>query len=133
MSRKFHEISWNDFDNYIETILSKIKNLDGCTGVYGVPRGGLVPAVALSHKTGLPLLIKPKSMMLWVDDIVDSGKTALSPEYECAFEKIVIVSLNQSINVLSAINMNKDTWVVFPWESKDNAIQDMRRYNDSRQ
>ena len=62
--------------------------------VLGVERGGLIPAVHLSHRLGIPLKtlswssqLKDGSMLTWfilrnkkillVDDIVDSGKTFL--------------------------------------------------------
>ena len=40
------------------------------------PRGGLPVAVALSHKTDIPITMfaNETTGVLWVDDIVDSGK-----------------------------------------------------------
>ena len=70
------EISWATIDELVTVIAKKIHtdspNIDS---IYGIPRGGLIPAVLLSHKLGLPLVQKPKSNSLVVDDISDSGNT----------------------------------------------------------
>ena len=45
------------------------------SGIYGIPRGGLCLAVALSHKLNIELLKEPRNNILIVDDIYDSGET----------------------------------------------------------
>lgn len=55
------------------------------TAITGIPRGGLIAAVMLSHHTGLPFInlaevvqLVPEASepgILLVDDVVDSGKT----------------------------------------------------------
>jgi hypothetical protein len=48
-------------------------------GIIGIPRGGLIPAVIMSHCTGLPIVeirdIKKGSAYVLVDDVSDTGKT----------------------------------------------------------
>ena len=41
--------TWGEFDHSVEHIANKCKFLE-ISGIYGVPRGGLCLAVALSHK-----------------------------------------------------------------------------------
>lgn len=87
--------SWSDFGQDI-TRLESMLNPDDYDVVVGIARGGLVPAVELSHHLGLPLVClnwqtrdgQPpdelpidvakmiyKKRVLFVDDICDSGET----------------------------------------------------------
>ena len=50
--------TWREFDKSVELIANKCKFLE-FSGIYGVPRGGLCLAVALSHKLELNLISKP--------------------------------------------------------------------------
>lgn len=89
--------SWNDFDLCIKDIDLQL-HIDDWTPDYivGVKRGGLIPAIALSHRFNKPLImmscqlrdssdnevrlyevqeLDKNSNILIVDDICDSGKT----------------------------------------------------------
>ena len=44
--------TWSEFDKSVEYIADKCKILE-FSGIYGVPRGGLCLAVALSHKLNI--------------------------------------------------------------------------------
>ena len=45
------------------------------SGIYGVPRGGLCLAVALSHKLKIKLISEPIKNSLIVDDVYETGIT----------------------------------------------------------
>ena len=60
--------SWEEFDKSVEQIANKCKFLK-FSGIYGVPRGGLCLAVALSHKLKINLIKEPKKNSLIVDDV----------------------------------------------------------------
>jgi len=47
--------TWREFDKSVEHIANKCK-LSDFSGIYGVPRGGLCLAVALSHKFKIELI-----------------------------------------------------------------------------
>ena len=51
--------TWGEFDKSVEYIANKCKFLK-FSGIYGVPRGGLCLAVALSHKLKINLIKEPK-------------------------------------------------------------------------
>ena len=71
--------------NYIsKQILKSIENklINPFMGIYGVPRGGLVPAVYLSHRLNVPLVKTLDAVLsdshnpyLIVEDVIDTGKT----------------------------------------------------------
>ena len=66
--------TWNDFDKSVEHIANKCKLLE-FSGIYGVPRGGLCLAVALSHKLKINLISEPMNNSLIVDDVYETGIT----------------------------------------------------------
>ena len=45
------------------------------SNIYGIPRGGLCLAVALSHKLNIKISKKPTKYTLIVDDIFETGMT----------------------------------------------------------
>lgn len=109
-------------------------------GIVGLSRGGLIPAIILSHKLGLP--VKPltysskqgqgdkhhdniipewfsEGRWLVVDDIVDSGYT---------FKELAMASINSTFCCLHlrhtscyqpnyhSLLVVDDAWLVMPWE-----------------
>ncbi len=88
--------------------------------VYGIPRGGLVVAVYLSHRLKLPCLTKllgPVGSTLVVDDIADTGKT-LKEYKELGFDTATIYYKPRSIiKPTYFVKEIKDTdWIVYPYE-----------------
>ena len=110
--------TWAEFDQDIKEIARKIqesgKKFDG---IWGPPRGGLVPAVVLSHALNLPILLWPTADTLVVDDIVDTGATLNS------FRRNFIATLfyhKQSTLVPNIwIREKVVRWIDFPWEIKN--------------
>ena len=77
--------TWKQFEKGALLLAEQIKQKDwDTTFIFGIPRGGLVLAVRLSHLLDIPLLIKdPLSNeaignVLIVDDISDSGRTLIN-------------------------------------------------------
>lgn len=118
-------VSWDDIKIALDDIVNKI---DGTfSGVYGVPKGGLVPAVILSNRLKIPLLCAPSKDCIVIDDICDSGKTMQSfgnYENNNIFKVTLFVRSSyiishhnkpKDINLYHSI-INNDVWLVFPWE-----------------
>lgn len=113
--------SWHDFDEDMNKIAAwarphKFKN------VYGMPRGGLVPAVKLSHLLDIHLILHPESITsdtLVIDDIIDRGDTLhnffISIGRSCRF---VSIFFNEDSFFEPAFFVRKKKyWVIFPWET----------------
>ena len=66
--------TWKEFDESVEQIVNKCKFKE-FSGIYGIPRGGLCLAVALSHKLEINLISEPKKNSLIVDDVCETGIT----------------------------------------------------------
>lgn len=85
------------------------------TGVYGIPRGGLVLAVMVSYRTGLPLLMAPTRGCLIIDDIADSGKTLLHYK-EKGYAITTMCYKDTSLVEPDMYHKKTVDWIVFPWE-----------------
>ena len=102
------------------------------TGVYGFPRVGLCLAVALSHSLQIPLLTKPESNSLIIDDIYETGTTLNSIRDLPGISAFVWISKVHPVwwNSIEIIESNE--WIVFPWENIDYAFSDQIEYKLSR-
>ena len=111
-------LEWSDIHECVRILCTKIfmdyPNIDS---VMGLPRGGLIPAVLVSHELGLPWTMQPGRNTLVIDDINDTGHT-----------------LNDAPGVYHAVLHHKPTskfkpnlyarevgeeWLVYPWERSD--------------
>ena len=128
MTRYF---TWSEFDKSVEYIANKTKFLK-LTGIYGVPRGGLCLAVALSHKLNIKLIEKPLKNSLIVDDVFETGITLNNFKNIEGANFFVLVSKKKPI-WWNAVNfVHKNEWVVFPWENKNNVLIERKDYKNIR-
>jgi hypoxanthine phosphoribosyltransferase len=119
-------LSWDDTINLVDKLCEKIiteqPNIDS---VFGLKRGGLIPAVMVSHKLNLPWSDVMYPNTLVIDDICDTGITLKN-----------IIGCNTAVlhykphtscfrpNVYAAIHEG-DEWIIYPWEKHDSLpIQD---------
>ena len=119
-------VSWWDINDLVRDLAGKIPfAVPLADSIYGIPRGGLIPAVMLSHLTGLPLVQTIGENTLVVDDMTDSGVTmSKMPGQWTAtlFHKPHTSTFTP--NVYSKLHEG-DEWLVFPWEkSSSPEIQD---------
>lgn len=127
-------ISWNWVDLQIQVIADKIGEGNKYAGVTGIPRGGLIPAVMLSHKLGIRYLPYRESFkqlpILIVDDIADSGHT-LTDVGRRGFDTatLCVRYSTQYTPTYYGEEITSDKWLVFPWEENDSKpIQDYLDY-----
>lgn len=106
-------VTWDDIESYIDDFKDYSKK--EYTGVYGIPRGGLVLAVMLSYRLGIPLLAAPCEGCLVADDISDSGDTLLHYRQK-GYDIITVCCKSNSKVEPNIYRMFTDKWVVFPWE-----------------
>ena len=123
--------TWNEFDKSVEYIASQCKYWE-ISGIYGVPRGGLCLAVALSHKLDLKLIEKPSKNSLIVDDVFETGITLSNFKHIKGAKFFVLVSKKEPI-WWNTVNLSyKKEWIVFPWENSKNVIKEKQLYNKKR-
>lgn len=145
--------SWDEFAIDVEKIACAVeKSGKKFTHVYGVPRGGLLLAICLSHRLGLKLLLElpdgrtrfepmccalrmmartPKevlqlkdSKVLIVDDIADTGRTLRKFQWRGFFIATLFRHPKSTAYPQVAIREKDDRWVVFPWETEASSKYD---------
>lgn len=115
-------VSWKDMELYIENVVNWANsNNIKPTGVYGIPRGGLILATLLSYRMNIPLLLAPTQGCIIIDDIADSGRTLCHyTDNDTQFNKYHITTMyyhERSIVKPDYYYAYKDDkWIVFPWE-----------------
>ena len=124
-------LSWPDFDQAVERIAQLVGDRR-LNGIHGIPRGGLVLAVALSHRLELPLLPEPQPGCLVVDDVFESGLT-LAPHRQLAGAELVVwISKVEPVWWRAVEVSPSPEWIVFPWENAARATADERSYRAGR-
>lgn len=133
-----------------EDVLSLCKNLEHDiqkhkpTLIVGITRGGLLPALHLSHHLERPMktivwqtreddnqeydkdlqsVIDSGRHVVFIDDINDSGRTfgEISKAYHCERPNVMFASLIKKVdtsysNALAALTISDKRWIIFPWE-----------------
>ena len=130
------QVSWWDMSDLIKDLAEKIPfEVPLADSIYGIPRGGLIPAVILSHKLGLPMVDVIGRNTLVVDDMSDSGVTLSKMPGQ--FTAVLFHKPHTSCftpNVWSRLHKGNE-WLVFPWEeldapAKQNYLQDDKKELD---
>ncbi len=123
--------TWGSYAEDIASLADKVHSIPGhpFMNVYGIPRGGLVVAVSLSHALGLPLIlaheyITPRTLV--VDDIADTGTTfdALCRRLGHRPSIATLYYHPQATFKPDAYARTKEKWIVFPWEIKESSRYD---------
>ena len=121
------KVTWRRFQRLVDALAQKVIDRgDKYEGIYGIARGGLIPAVVLSHKLKLPFITNLNSMyskqFLVVDDISDTGETLRRVMRTDVFKYAKTATLHyhkQSIVEPDFWVEEKDKdWIVYPWESE---------------
>ena len=123
--------TWREFDSSVDYIADQCKFCK-LSGIYGVPRGGLCLAVALSHKLNIPLIEKPLKNSLIVDDVYETGLTLSNFKNIEGANFFVLVSKKKPIWWKTVNLTHEKEWIVFPWENKNNELNEEKEYNKKR-
>ena len=127
-------ITWDTIDNLITIIAREIiSESPNIYNIYGIPRGGLIPAVLLSHKLGIPVTQEVKNYSLIVDDISDSGNTLKKVIGKCnnpiySFKEVYTATLFERQGTIFepdfiGEHIKYNDWLVFPWEYQIHAAE----------
>ena len=121
-------LSWDDLEDLVDKLCEKIiTELPNIDLVHGIPRGGLIPAVMVSHKLGLPFVKAILPNTLVIDDIADSGVT-LKNIVGCYTAVLHYKPHTSCVKPnIYAKKHDGDEWIIYPFERKDsNPIQDYK-------
>ena len=134
-------LSWRDIEALVDNLVEQINKLDKKPFyIYGVPRGGAIPAVWLSHKTGIDYYqlnsaqiskTADLSHILIVDDICDSGETIKKIKEN--FPKCQTATLYYKETAIDKPDIYGEIvgeeWIVFPWEEEEKVGNRDNTYN----
>ena len=123
--------TWKEFDKSVEYIADKCK-IFKFSGIYGVPRGGLCLAVALSHKLKINLITEPTKNSLIVDDIYETGITLNNFKGIEGAKFFVLFSKEKPKWWNTVFISQKNEWIVFPWENALDLETDRKEYFQKR-
>ena len=124
--------NWEDIDGRVNDLCQRLKH-ESFEAVYGIPRGGLIVAVLVSHKLGIPLITSLRDMygkkFLVVDDIADTGLTLEKMKRLEVCDGAIFATLDyhkqSSVVPDYWISEKGDNWIVYPWEREDSKeVQD---------
>ena len=118
-------LSWEHIQHSVDVLCELISNSNvEITSVTGLKRGGLIPAVMISHKLNIPYTDTATSTTLIVDDICDSGETLKNVAQDSP-TAVLHYKLTASIQPTFYAKEVGEEWIVYPWERADSqAIQD---------
>ena len=117
-------VYWDDITILVDELCSTITSSGvQIKSITGIERGGLIPAVMISHKLNIPYTTKINKDTLVVDDICDSGETL----------KNMVAGYTATLHYKKTASFTPDfyskevgeEWIVYPWERNDSdTIQD---------
>ena len=126
------ELEWSDIEDLVDILAEGIAdNLEGINYIHGLSRGGLIPAVMLSHKLNIPYTNHPTTVhgkkVLIVDDIADSGETLDKwKNYQTAVLHYK-PHTSKTTPTIWAVQHETGDWIVYPWEHPQaKTIQDYK-------
>ena len=126
-NKMIRHFTWSEFDTSVEYIANKCK-FSEFSGIYGVPRGGLCLAVALSHKLKLNLISEPIKNSLIVDDVYETGITLKTfKDIEGAMFYVLFSKVKPTWWNSVFISERRE-WIVFPWENTLDIQYDQNEY-----
>ena len=118
--------TWSQFDNDCEQVVRWAKD-QNFKSVFGIPRGGLIPAVKLSHLLDIPLvlnLVDVTPNTLVIDDIIDTGATVKRLNFADGV-KIASLYFHEKAETRPDFFVRvKTKWVRFPWETENTSRYD---------
>jgi hypoxanthine phosphoribosyltransferase len=117
-------LTWENVEDLILILVEKLKS-ENYNSIFGIPRGGLIPAVLLSHKLNIPITETINENTLVVDDISDTGITLNGKYKNTATLHYRTTSIYKPTHFAS--ELFSDDWIVYPWEEKNSkSIQDYK-------
>lgn len=116
------KVTWQDIEDYINYVYANYKD-EKITGVYGIPRGGIILAVLISHKFNIPMLMAPIEDCIIVDDICDSGESLVHYQNNSSGDKkhkyhitTMFYKKNDLVEPELWYKEKENNWIVYPWE-----------------
>jgi len=118
------KIRWNEVYALCEALSSRLDER-GIKKVYGIPRGGIVPATIIAEKLEAKVTDNLNEADLIVDDLIDSGSTY--ERYKRNDTPFAVLYGNKNFLFPGTIYSGAakpDAWLEFPWEVNEVPAED---------
>ena len=120
-------LSCDDVSDLVDKLCINIQRVNpDIKSVTGIKRGGLIPAVMVSHRLNIPYVESINANTLVIDDICDTGET-LKALVQGVPTAVLHYKPHTSVftpTIFAQVHEG-DEWIIYPWERKDSeAIQD---------
>lgn len=126
-------LGWEDVELCVRRIADWIQEeIGGNVAIYGIPRGGMIPAIMLVHALearGLKARFAPAidhllpselHKLVVIDEICDSGDTiqVLKQLYPMCKTAVLYerADAKQGLTDFAAVILKNNQWLQFPWE-----------------
>lgn len=133
------KLTWDKYLTDINRLGDKVehnKNIYKMKYVYGIPRGGVIPATIISHRLGLEFIdgsmflyylrnLSDMRKVLVIDDIADSGRTILTLQgHNRSKNDFICATIYKRHSCpiqpdFFAELITHDDWLVFPYEKEN--------------
>lgn len=114
-------ISWEQYGQMLDELVERVKQSnEKFDGVYGVPRGGMIISVMMSHRLKIPILHYPTENTLVCDDLSDTGKTLQNLKHKKIACLFTSDWTKTSPDFFIKTKINQDSWLIFPYEDEVN-------------
>ena len=111
-----YTLTWNEYDEDIRKLADMIYNYDRVYDyVYGIPRGGQIIAVHISHLIGIPYSPFIYQNTLIVDDVSDTGKTLKEHLYQ-GLDTATLYRKDGTLHEPTFCIRTINKYINFPWE-----------------
>lgn len=121
-------LSWKTFNEQCIRLADKVIKEYQPDFIYGIPRGGLIPATIISHYLNIPMIMTlhgNANLILAIDEIVDSGNTILNINanfrYHIKYASLYVNSINCKFYPDYYLKKTED-WIVFPYEQQVDTV-----------
>jgi len=122
MTRPKKKISWVQVEIFAKVLTNQLKvERLKIENIYPVGRGGMIPAVMLSHLLDLPVTLKKSAISnhtIVIDEIVDTGRTM--QEFRTMYPRAWRVALMESSKLeicdYYGSKYDNNDYILFPWE-----------------
>lgn len=114
------QYTWAMFDEDIARLVQEIRSTDtGVERVWGVPRGGIIPAAALAWRLNVPIVLDERHRKLpgtlWVDDNIVTGYALSQCPVGC-LSAVLVYHAFAGAAPPRFFARQLDTLPIFPWE-----------------
>lgn len=122
----FMNYTWQEFDKDVKKLADKITEDHNFifNSIYGIPRGGLILAVKLSHIFETKMIFNVNEITkktLVVDEIIETGKTIskLLEKLKNIKPKVICLHYHLKSTFIPYIYLRKvpnNDFIIYPWE-----------------